>query len=84
LPNIILLGIAIPKDYDGKTELFSISLRINGFTIKTFKAIKKKTNKKGAFDHLFINVKNESYEFIVEESYEFIIEESNEKTGFLN
>jgi len=57
LPNIILLGIAIPKDCDGKTELFSISFRMNGFTIKTFKAMKKNTNKKGAFDHLSINVK---------------------------
>ena len=38
--------------------------------------MKTKTNKKGAFDHLSINVN------IV--SYESIIEVSNEKTGFLN
>jgi hypothetical protein len=38
--------------------------------------MKKKTNKKGAFDHLSMNVNIESYEFI--------IEGSNEKTGFLN
>jgi hypothetical protein len=68
--------MATPKDYDGKTELFSISFRINGFTIRTFKVMKTKTNKKGAFDHLSINVN------IV--SYESMIEASNEKTGFLN
>ena len=68
--------MATPKDYDGKTELFSISFRMNGFTTKTFKVMKKKTNKNGAFDHLSIKVN------IV--SYELIIEASNENTGFLN
>jgi len=70
-----LLGIAIAKVYDGKTELFSISFRINAFTTRTFKAMKTNTNKKGAFDHLSMNVK------IV--LYESIIKASNEKTGFL-
>lgn len=68
--------MATPNDYDGKTELFSISFRINGLTIRTFKAMQRKTNKIGAFYHMSINLE------IV--SYESMIEVSNEKTGFLN
>ena len=51
----------MPKDYDGKTELFSISFLINGFTTKTFKAIKTNTNKKGAFYNLSMKLNTVSY-----------------------
>lgn len=43
--------MATPKDYDGKTELFSISFRMNGFTTKTFKVMKKRQTR---MEHLTI------------------------------